>query len=134
MPETGLRPMTAPASSSLWVRRPRVANAATAALLFITLPLLTEHAMPRLLQQHHYLNLDVGVSLAVAALSLNLLLGYAGQISLGHAGLLAAGAFASGIATTRWHLSMVIGMAFAILVAAALAFVVGLPALRLRGD
>ncbi|HEU5034533.1 MAG TPA: branched-chain amino acid ABC transporter ATP-binding protein/permease [Mycobacteriales bacterium] len=105
----------------------------TAALLFVALPLMTVHAMPKLLQQHDYLNLDVGVSLAVAALSLNLLLGYAGQISLGHAGLLAAGAFASGIATSRWHLSMVLGFLFAVVISAALALVVGLPALRLRG-
>ncbi|MDQ1704104.1 MAG: branched-chain amino acid transport system ATP-binding protein livM [Frankiaceae bacterium] len=112
---------------------PRVGNAATAALLFVALPLLTSHAMPRLLQQHDYLNLDVGVALAVAAVSLNLLLGYAGQISLGHAGLLASGAFASGIATSRWHLPMALGMLFGVVVAAAVSFVVGLPALRLRG-
>ena len=83
-------------------RSPRLANAATAALLFIALPLLTAHAMPDLLQQHDYLNLSESVAIAIAALSLNLLLGYAGQISLGHAGLLAGGAFASGIVTSRW--------------------------------
>ena len=113
-------------------RSPRLANALTAALLFIALPLLTEHQMPRLLQSHHYLNLDVGVALAVAAVSLNLLLGYAGQLSLGHAGLLAVGAFASGIATSRWHLSMFIGIPIAMVVSAAVSFIVGLPALRLR--
>jgi ABC-type branched-subunit amino acid transport system ATPase component/ABC-type branched-subunit amino acid transport system permease subunit len=111
----------------------RVANAATAALLFLALPLLTSHAMPDLLEQHDYLNLDIGIALAVAAVSLNLLLGYAGQISLGHAGFLAAGGFASGIVTSRWGGSIVLGMLFAIVVTALLAFVVGLPALRLRG-
>jgi branched-chain amino acid transport system permease protein len=111
----------------------RTANALTAALLFVALPLLTAHAMPDLLEQHDYLNLDIGVALAVAAVSLNLLLGYAGQISLGHAGFLAAGGFASGIVTSRWGGSIVLGMLFAIVVTALLAFVVGLPALRLRG-
>lgn len=111
----------------------RLQNAATAAALFIVLPLLTAHAMPRLIQQHGYLDLDVGIALAVAALSLNLLLGYAGQISLGHAGLLASGAFASGIVTSRWHGSIVLGMVLAVVVSGVLAFVVGLPALRLRG-
>jgi branched-chain amino acid transport system permease protein len=115
------------------VSHPRVANALTAALIFVALPMLTQHEMPRLLQQHDYLNLDLGVSLAVAALSLNLLFGYAGQISLGHAGLLASGAFASGFATTRWHLPMAVGLLFAAAVGGAVAFVVGLPALRLRG-
>jgi branched-chain amino acid transport system permease protein len=111
----------------------RTANAATAALLMVALTLLTEHAMPRLIQQHNYLNLDVAVATAVAAVSLNLLLGYAGQISLGHGALLAAGAFASGIVTSRWHGSMVLGLLLAMAVSAALAFVIGLPALRLRG-
>ena len=105
----------------------------TAAALFIALPLATEHAMPKLLEQHHYLNLDVGIAIAIAAVSLNLLLGYAGQISLGHAALLAAGAFASGIVTSRWHGSMVLGLLFAVVTTAALSLIVGLPALRLRG-
>lgn len=113
--------------------RDRWWNALTAAALFVSLPLLTEHAMPDLLAQHNYLNLDVAVALAVAATSLNLLLGYAGQLSLGHAALLATGAFASGIVTSRWHGSMVFGLLFAMAVAAAVSFVVGLPALRLRG-
>ena len=111
--------------------RPR--NALTAALLFITLPLLTEHAMPRLLAQHDYLNLDIAAAMAVAAMSLNVLLGYAGQISLGHGALLAAGAFTSGIVTSRWGGSMIFGVLLAVLVTSALAFLLGLPALRLKG-
>ncbi|HET6908861.1 MAG TPA: branched-chain amino acid ABC transporter ATP-binding protein/permease [Mycobacteriales bacterium] len=113
--------------------RERWWNMLTAAALFIALPLATEHAMPKLLEQHHYLNLDVGIAIAIAAVSLNLLLGYAGQISLGHAALLAAGAFASGIVTSRWHGSMVLGLLFAVVTTAALSLIVGLPALRLRG-
>ena len=114
--------------------RERLWNMLTAVAMFIALPLLTEHAMPRLIQQHQYLNVDVGVALAVAAVSLNLLLGYAGQVSLGHSALLAAGAFSSGIVVSRWHGSMVLGMLFAVATTAALSFVVGLPALRLRGE
>jgi len=114
--------------------RDRLWNMLTAAALFVALPLLTEHAMPRLVQQHQYLNLDVGVAIAVAAVSLNLLLGYAGQLSLGHSALLAAGAFASGIVVSRWHGAMVLGLLFAVGVTAAISLVVGLPALRLRGE
>jgi branched-chain amino acid transport system permease protein len=113
--------------------RERLWNTLTAAVLFVALPLLTEHAMPRLLEQHHYLNLDVGIAIAIAAVSLNMLLGYAGQISLGHSALLAAGAFASGIVTSRWHGSMLFGLLFAVVTTAALSLIVGLPALRLRG-
>ena len=111
----------------------RARNALTAAALFIALPLLTEHAMPKLLAQHQYLDLDFAIAMAVAAMSLNVLLGYAGQISLGHGGLLAAGAFMSGIVTSRWNGSMVFGMLLAIAVTGALAFLLGLPALRLKG-
>lgn len=111
----------------------RAKNAVTAAALFVALPLLTEHAMPRLIAQHQYLYLDLAVAMAVAAMSLNVVLGYAGQISLGHGALLAAGAFASGIVTSRWHGSMVFGMVFAVATTAALSLVIGVPALRLRG-
>ena len=114
--------------------RERLWNLLTAVGLFVVLPLLTEHAMPRLVQQHQYLNVDVGVAIAVAAVSLNLLLGYAGQLSLGHSALLASGAFASGIVVSRWHGSMVLGLLFAVGATAAISFVVGLPALRLRGE
>jgi len=71
----------------------RRANFLTALLIFVAVPLATAHFMPRLIQQHNWLLFDRAVAAAVAAMSLNLLLGYAGQISLGHAGLLGLGAF-----------------------------------------
>ena len=111
----------------------RRANAAIAALLFVALPLATSNAMPRLIQGHGWLVLDVAVSTALAAVSLNLLFGYTGQISLGHAGLLGIGAFTSGIVTSRLHLSMLVGLPVAVLVSALVALVIGVPALRLRG-
>jgi branched-chain amino acid transport system permease protein len=68
----------------------------------------------------------------IATLSLNLLTGYAGQISLGHAAFLATGAFTS-------HYLSSIGLPFFAVIAlitligAALGALVGAPALRLRG-
>ena len=61
------------------------------------LPPLTATHMPQWLPESTALTLAIGVALAVAALSLNLLLGYAGQLSLGHAALLGAGAFVGGL-------------------------------------
>ena len=75
----------------------------------------------------------LGVTYAAMALSLNLLMGYAGQISLGHGALLAVGAYTSGILTGRYGWSYMAGVAVAMLMGAAFAFIVGLPALRLRG-
>jgi len=111
----------------------RRANYATALLLLCVLPPLTSHAMPRLIQQHNWLLFDRATAAAIAALSLNLLLGYAGQISLGHAGLLGVGAFTAGNLISQAKLSMFVGTLAAVVVAALVALVIGIPALRLRG-
>ena len=79
--------------------------------------------------------IGTGVALAAAAMSLNLLMGYAGQISLGQYSLLGVGAFMSGWLTpaTRLGLPFLIALPAAALAGVAAAFLVGLPALRLRG-
>jgi branched-chain amino acid transport system permease protein len=69
----------------------------------------------------------------VGALSLMLLTGYAGQISLGHAGLLAAGAFTVGILFREANAPFWITLPAAALVGALLGVIFGLPSLRLRG-
>ena len=113
--------------------RARRANYLTALVLLCVLPPLTSHAMPRLVQQHNWLLFDRATAAAIAAVSLNLLLGYAGQISLGHAGLLGVGAFTAGNFITRLNLPMFAGTLVAIVVSALVALVIGIPALRLRG-
>jgi ABC-type branched-subunit amino acid transport system ATPase component/ABC-type branched-subunit amino acid transport system permease subunit len=74
-----------------------------------------------------------GVVYAMAALSLNQLMGYAGQISLGHTGFMAVGAYAAGLVVSKADGGFVLGLMVAGLVGALFAFVIGLPALRLRG-
>ncbi|HEX9466673.1 MAG TPA: branched-chain amino acid ABC transporter permease [Alphaproteobacteria bacterium] len=82
----------------------------------------------------YYLDLACQVFLAVVgALSLMLLTGYAGQISLGHAGLLAAGAFTAGILFREWNAPFYVTLPAAAGVGAALGVIFGLPSLRLRG-
>ncbi len=112
---------------------PRRANIALAALLFTVLPPVTARAMPEWFRGSTGLVLGEGVAIAIAAVSLNLLLGYTGQISLGHAALLGTGAFTSGVVTTKFGWPMWIGIPAGTLTAAGVAFIVGLPALRLRG-
>jgi branched-chain amino acid transport system permease protein len=70
---------------------------------------------------------------AIGSLSLMLLTGYAGQISLGHAGLLAAGAFTAGILFRETGAPFWITLPAAAMVGALLGVVFGLPSLRLRG-
>jgi len=69
----------------------------------------------------------------IGSLSLMLLTGYAGQISLGHAGLIAAGAFTVGILFRETNAPFWITLPAAALVGALLGIIFGLPSLRLRG-
>ena len=69
----------------------------------------------------------------VGAVALMLLTGYAGQISLGHAGLLAAGAFTTGILFKEVAAPIWVTLPASAAVGAALGLIFGLPSLRLRG-
>jgi len=69
----------------------------------------------------------------VGAVALMLLTGYAGQISLGHAGLLAAGAYTTGILFKEFGAPWFVTLPSAALVGGLLGVIFGLPSLRLRG-
>lgn len=63
----------------------------------------------------------------------DMLLGYCGQISLGHNALFAIGAYATAIATAWLKWSPLLGIAGGIFITCLIAFVVGIPTLRLKG-
>jgi branched-chain amino acid transport system permease protein len=67
------------------------------------------------------------------ALSLTLVAGTTGQMSLGHAGLLSIGAYASALLAIDLHIPVAITIPLAGLITAALAVVLVFPAFRLRG-
>ena len=67
------------------------------------------------------------------ALGLNMLMGYAGQISLGHAAFYGLGAYTSAILTTHFHVSPWLALPLALLLSAGVAFLVGIPTLKLSG-
>ena len=69
----------------------------------------------------------------IVVTGLCLLMGYAGQISLGQAAFFGLGAYASAILTVRWHWSPWVALVAAALITGAIASVVGIPILRLRG-
>ena len=112
---------------------PRRTNVLLVAALVVVLPPLTYRLMPAWFNSSFWLLLASAVVFAAGALSLNLLMGYAGQISLGHAALLGIGAFTSGLITSKLGQSMAVGMPAAALAGGLVALMVGLPALRLKG-
>ena len=69
----------------------------------------------------------------IVALGLNLLVGYTGQISLGHAGFFAIGAYATLALMLNAHLPFIVALPLAGFISAAFGFLLGLPALRLEG-
>ena len=69
----------------------------------------------------------------VGAVALMLLTGFAGQISLGHAGLMAAGAFCTGILSKELGASIWLTLPASAATGALLGVIFGLPSLRLRG-
>ncbi|TAK43837.1 MAG: branched-chain amino acid ABC transporter permease [Betaproteobacteria bacterium] len=72
--------------------------------------------------------------LALAAIGLNLLVGYCGQISLGHAAFMAVGAYAAyNLALRVPQLNFLVVLVLAGLIAAAVGMLFGIPSLRIKG-
>jgi branched-chain amino acid transport system permease protein len=105
--------------------------AALAALLvgLAALPVV----LPRLGLSYLLFVLILMAANVMVAVGLNLLVGYTGLISLGHAGFVAIGAYASGLLAVRLNLPWPVAWLGAAAFCAACGFVVGLPALRLTG-
>jgi branched-chain amino acid transport system permease protein len=82
---------------------------------------------------YHLHTLIMAGIFAVLALSLNLLLGYTGQLSLGHAAFFGIGAYATGLLTVKLEWSPWIGLLAAIVLPGAAGYMIGRLALKLRG-
>lgn len=108
-----------------------------AVVICLLISLLENH-----IQQYWlYVSYDIGVNI-ILAVSLNLINGYTGQFSLGHAGFMAVGAYTAAVITNQFS-SLNPALAAAVFVGALLAggllaavagLIVGVPSLRLRGD
>lgn len=88
-------------------------------------------------RQYKSLLVPLGANIMLAV-SLNLVAGFLGELSLGHAGFMALGAFSGAIFTLNVELPGVLEFILAILiggiVAAIFGLLIGIPVLRLRGD
>ncbi|MCX6349258.1 MAG: branched-chain amino acid ABC transporter permease, partial [Candidatus Aureabacteria bacterium] len=102
--------------------------------LALLLLALAAGVFPICLSNQYYLSVLVFVAIhGMIAVGLSLLMGYAGRISLGHGAFYGLGAYASGILTTRVQLPPVAAALLACLFTAVVAYLIGLPTLRLRG-
>lgn len=106
------------------LRRLRIAKL-SALLILLILPFI---ANPFLLDLANLIALA-----SIGAIALNILIGWAGLISLGHAALLGAGAFTVGILIEEARAPVWITLPAAAAVGAAIGIIVGLPSVRLKG-
>src|SRR5215468_1568386 len=104
-----------------------------ARLLSVSLALLLLGLAPQLLSSYLLVLLTQAVISAMLAMSLDLLLGYTGLASLGHAAYLGLGAYSVGILTTQYGANFWGTLAVGIVLAAGVAMVFGLVALRATG-
>ncbi|MEW5803551.1 MAG: branched-chain amino acid ABC transporter permease [bacterium] len=100
------------------------------ALLILALPLV----LGRFDAGDYYISVLVlaGIN-SIVVVGLNLLMGYAGQISLGHAAFFGVGAYSSAIVTTNFGLSPLLGFALSIGLNAVIAYFLAEPILKLKG-
>src|SRR5690554_3567741 len=89
-------------------------------------------ALPWLLPGYLIYNTTLFLAYALVAVSLAILVGFTGQVSLGHAGFLAAGAYTTAFLTNQdWP--FLLALLAAMTVSGLLGLIIGLPALRLEG-
>ncbi len=82
----------------------------------------------------YWLSLMIQIGyLAIAALGLNILVGFTGQISIGHAAFFGLGAFTSAYLSSRFPIPVFFAIPLAAVVTAAVGLIFGLPAARLKG-
>ena len=88
-------------------------------------------------RQYTSLIVPIGVNIMLAV-SLNLVTGFLGELSLGHAGFMSLGAYAGALFTLNTDMgdlpSIIVAMLIGGVVAAIFGFLIGVPVLRLQGD
>ncbi|QDL38058.1 branched-chain amino acid ABC transporter permease [Rhodoferax sediminis] len=90
--------------------------------------------LPLVLPNNFMLDIAIRAALtAIAVVGLNLLMGFAGQVSIGHAAFVAIGSYGTGIITARLNWPPLVALAVAAAGAALVAYLVAKPILRLKG-
>lgn len=90
-------------------------------------------AFPFVAQNYHIYMANYMAINVIVTVGLNILVGYTGQISLGHAGFFAIGAYGTVLLMTNLHVPFLGALIISALIASFFGFILGLPALRLEG-
>lgn len=103
-------------------------------ILLVVLAVIVAAAIPTaFFNGYHLFQLTMVVVYAIAVLGLSLLIGFNGQISLGHGAFFAIGAYTTAILMANWDVPYWLTLPAAAAICAAVGFLIGLPALRLEG-
>lgn len=90
--------------------------------------------LPLVLPNSFYYDVVVRIAInAIVVMALNLLMGYTGQISIGHAGFLGIGAYSSAVLTSQYNWAPLTAMLAGAVAVGVLAFIVARPILKLKG-
>jgi len=89
--------------------------------------------LPLFVPEDFFRFLCLGAIYSIAALGMSLLLGYAGQISLGHAAFMGIGAYTTAILTTQYNCPVSLAFLASIVASSLIAYVIGKPILRTKG-
>jgi len=104
-------------------------NFKTVAILAVCLSCL-----PLLIQNDYYLSVLIFIGInAITVMGLSLLMGYAGQLSMGHAAFFGIGAYCSGVLTVKLGFSILSAFVCGILLSVTMAMAIAIPTLKLRG-
>lgn len=91
--------------------------------------------IPQVVTNKYYMNILIMSGIwSIVALSLNLILGYTGQVNLAHGAFFGIGAYASALMMLKLKMGFWLSLPLASAVAGFFGFLIGLPALRTRGS
>jgi len=104
-------------------------------LIIIMVVTLILAVIPLIIQNNYILTILIFIGqFTMLTIGLSLLMGYAGQISLGQATFFGIGAYATAILATRFEISPWAALAAGVLLSAGVAYLIGMLIFRLRGN
>lgn len=101
---------------------------------FVGVVIVLSLIFPVIIHNQYYVRIAISVIIySMLALGLNLVLGYAGMLHLGHAAMFALGAYSTAILMVKCHFSFPLALLASMTIPAIASFILGFPSLRIRG-